>query len=118
MKEGLHFYVNQYSWTHFQCLAVVTKHMTVDQRSWPLGSSQTQPEEIPWNNHPVCRPPTGKDIGVGCTVDRVAGNGRKLDMLTPRGTDCSRSDMECKLFGGEGRGAGVESRAVPTKYGY
>lgn len=83
-----------------------------------MGSSQTQPEKIPWNNHPVCQPPTGKDIEVGCTVDWVAGNDRKLDMLTPGGADCSRRDMVCKLFGGEGMGAGVESRAVPTKYSW
>lgn len=68
------------------------------------------------NNHPVCQPPTGKDTGAECTVDRVAGNGRKLGMPTPGSADCSRRDVEWKVFGGEGTGAGVESRVVPTKY--
>lgn len=92
--------------------------MTVDQGSWPMGSSRTQPEEIPWNDHQVCQSPTGKDTGVEYTVDRVAGNSRKLGMMTSGSADCSRRDVKCKLFGGEGTGAGVESRVVPTKYSW
>lgn len=39
-------------------------------------------------------------------------------MMTSGSADCSRRDVKCKLFGGEGTGAGVESRAVSTKYSW
>lgn len=44
-------------------------------------------EEITWNYLPAGLPPAGKGIRIGCVASQLAGNDRKLSMLTPGRAD-------------------------------
>jgi len=53
----------------------------------PMGPGWAQLEETTWSSHPVDPPPAGTIIGVGCYVDRAAGQAGGLGEAIPDSID-------------------------------